>query len=328
MGSDAGGERAAAIYSLVETAKLNGLDPEAYLREVLEPHRRSSDQPHRRVAAVEHRPTAAMPNDEQPEHGHQGSTDQGTRRRPAAAHRAARHQAEGLASRPGARDDHPGPAARRDPGRLQWGGGHLHEFEAAGERYGTSDPDYDPPGSVRSERIKLTSALTGAGTIELPLRLRRLLGAPHQAREGLAPMDMKLPVCVGGATRRRPTIAAACRAMRSSCRPWPIQTIPNTRTWRMDRRRLGPRCLRHHRGQLLARRDQALSEIELARKRASAARLRQFDTQRLEERSSVSAPQRHSQRIPLDRTASSHASACRKASSSPALDLCMSMLRR
>jgi hypothetical protein len=36
MGSDAGGERAAAMYSLVETAKLNGLDPEAYLREVLE----------------------------------------------------------------------------------------------------------------------------------------------------------------------------------------------------------------------------------------------------------------------------------------------------
>jgi transposase len=35
MGSDAGGQRAAAIYSLVETAKLNGLDPEAYLRELL-----------------------------------------------------------------------------------------------------------------------------------------------------------------------------------------------------------------------------------------------------------------------------------------------------
>jgi transposase len=34
-GSDAGGERAAAIYTLVETAKLNGLDPEAYLRDVL-----------------------------------------------------------------------------------------------------------------------------------------------------------------------------------------------------------------------------------------------------------------------------------------------------
>jgi hypothetical protein len=35
-GSDSGGERAAAFYSLIGTAKLNGLDPEAYLRAVLE----------------------------------------------------------------------------------------------------------------------------------------------------------------------------------------------------------------------------------------------------------------------------------------------------
>lgn len=35
-GSDAGGERAAAIYTLLGTAKLNGLDPELYLRHVLE----------------------------------------------------------------------------------------------------------------------------------------------------------------------------------------------------------------------------------------------------------------------------------------------------
>jgi transposase len=34
-GSDAGGERAAAFYSLIGSAKLNGLDPEAYLRSVL-----------------------------------------------------------------------------------------------------------------------------------------------------------------------------------------------------------------------------------------------------------------------------------------------------
>ena len=34
-GSDAGGERAAAIYSLIETAKLNGINPWLYLREVL-----------------------------------------------------------------------------------------------------------------------------------------------------------------------------------------------------------------------------------------------------------------------------------------------------
>lgn len=35
-GSDDGGERAAAIYTLIGTAKLNSLDPEAYLRHVLE----------------------------------------------------------------------------------------------------------------------------------------------------------------------------------------------------------------------------------------------------------------------------------------------------
>ena len=34
-GSAAGGERAAILYTLIETAKLNGLDPEGYLRDVL-----------------------------------------------------------------------------------------------------------------------------------------------------------------------------------------------------------------------------------------------------------------------------------------------------
>jgi transposase len=34
-GSDKGGVRAAAIFSLIETAKLNGVDPEAYLRDIL-----------------------------------------------------------------------------------------------------------------------------------------------------------------------------------------------------------------------------------------------------------------------------------------------------
>jgi hypothetical protein len=45
-GSDAGGERAAAIYSLIGTAKLNGLDPEAYLRQVIE---RIADHPINRI---------------------------------------------------------------------------------------------------------------------------------------------------------------------------------------------------------------------------------------------------------------------------------------
>jgi transposase len=34
-GSDAGGDHAASIYSLIGSARLNGLDPELYLRTVL-----------------------------------------------------------------------------------------------------------------------------------------------------------------------------------------------------------------------------------------------------------------------------------------------------
>jgi hypothetical protein len=45
-GSDAGGERAAAIYSLIGSAKLNDIDPEAYLREVLT---RIADHPISRI---------------------------------------------------------------------------------------------------------------------------------------------------------------------------------------------------------------------------------------------------------------------------------------
>ena len=36
LGSDAGGQRAAIIYTVAETAKLNGLDPEAYIAAVLD----------------------------------------------------------------------------------------------------------------------------------------------------------------------------------------------------------------------------------------------------------------------------------------------------
>jgi hypothetical protein len=45
-GSNAGGERAAAIYSMLGTAKLNGLDPELYLHHVLE---RIADHPISRI---------------------------------------------------------------------------------------------------------------------------------------------------------------------------------------------------------------------------------------------------------------------------------------
>jgi len=48
-GSDRGGQRAAGILSLIETAKLNGLDPEAYLRTVLAC---IADYPARKIAEL------------------------------------------------------------------------------------------------------------------------------------------------------------------------------------------------------------------------------------------------------------------------------------
>jgi transposase len=45
-GSDRGGERAAAIYTLIESAKLNGIDPQAWLTDVLA---RLPDHPAKRI---------------------------------------------------------------------------------------------------------------------------------------------------------------------------------------------------------------------------------------------------------------------------------------
>jgi hypothetical protein len=59
-GSDAGGDRAAAIYSLLGTAKLNGLDPEFYLRRVLE---QIADHPINRIHELLPWNLAALQND-------------------------------------------------------------------------------------------------------------------------------------------------------------------------------------------------------------------------------------------------------------------------
>lgn len=48
-GADSGGERAAAIYSLIGSAKLSGLDPEGYLRDVIA---RIAEHPINRIEAL------------------------------------------------------------------------------------------------------------------------------------------------------------------------------------------------------------------------------------------------------------------------------------
>src|SRR5262249_24286232 len=55
-GSDTGGRRAAAIYSLIESAKLNGLNPPHYLADVVPP---LAQQPAPRLGAP-------LPSDWQP----------------------------------------------------------------------------------------------------------------------------------------------------------------------------------------------------------------------------------------------------------------------
>jgi len=48
-GADSGGTRSAAMYTLIETAKMNGLDPEAYLRDVIA---RIADHPINRITEL------------------------------------------------------------------------------------------------------------------------------------------------------------------------------------------------------------------------------------------------------------------------------------
>ena len=48
-GSDAGGQRAACLYTIIETAKMNGINPEAYLADVLTP---IADHPIRQIDAL------------------------------------------------------------------------------------------------------------------------------------------------------------------------------------------------------------------------------------------------------------------------------------
>lgn len=87
---------------------------------------------------------------------------------------------------------------------FQWGGGHLHEFDAAGERYGTTDPDYDLPGSVLSEKTRLTKAMTPSGTIDYVYDFGDHWQHRIKVEKTLPLLDMKLPLCVAGANAAPP----------------------------------------------------------------------------------------------------------------------------
>ena len=87
---------------------------------------------------------------------------------------------------------------------FQWGGGHLHEFDAAGERYGTSDPDYELPGSVLSEKTRLTKAMTPSGAIDYVYDFGDNWQHRIKVEKTLPPLDVKLPICIAGANAAPP----------------------------------------------------------------------------------------------------------------------------
>jgi len=81
-----------------------------------------------------------------------------------------------------------------------WGHSHLHEFIAAnGERYGAADPMYDSPGSMNSEKVRLTTVLRTT-TLSYVYDFGNYWD--HRITiEKNHPADplMTLPFCIGGA---------------------------------------------------------------------------------------------------------------------------------
>jgi hypothetical protein len=82
-----------------------------------------------------------------------------------------------------------------------WCDMHLHEFTARdGQRYGTSDPTYDAPGAVASERTRLTTALVGARTMEYLYDFGDSWDHRIKVEKSYAPdPQIKLPWCIDGA---------------------------------------------------------------------------------------------------------------------------------
>lgn len=88
-----------------------------------------------------------------------------------------------------------------------FGGGHshLHEFPAGdGERYETPDPMYDDPGSITSERARLTTALSRS-TLRYVYDFGDYWDHRITVEKKLAPDPvLGLPFCVGGACATPP----------------------------------------------------------------------------------------------------------------------------
>ena len=82
-----------------------------------------------------------------------------------------------------------------------WGHAHLHEFiDREGQRYGSSDPDYDQPGEIASERTRLTTALRGGRTLKYIYDFGDQWEHQIKLEKAWAPdSQIRLPWCIDGA---------------------------------------------------------------------------------------------------------------------------------
>lgn len=87
---------------------------------------------------------------------------------------------------------------------FQWSGGHLHEFIAGDERYGSADLDHDLGGEVRSERTRLLSAVPPSRTIDYVYDFGDYWLHRVKVEKALPLPGVKLPVCVAGANAAPP----------------------------------------------------------------------------------------------------------------------------
>jgi len=113
---------------------------------------------------------------------------------------------------------------------MGWTNSHLHQFIIGGRYYGLPYPDVDDTMEVTDERtVRLDQAAPKAksrfiyeydfgDSWEHEIAVEKIL-APEP--------DVKYPRCLAGKRACPPEDAGGCGAIRSSCRPFAIQSIPS-----------------------------------------------------------------------------------------------------
>lgn len=81
---------------------------------------------------------------------------------------------------------------------FQWGGYHLHEFEADGQRYGVPDPDYDQPGEVLGEQVRLKTLASRCARLTYTYDFGDDWVHRIRIERVLPPMGLTAPICTGG----------------------------------------------------------------------------------------------------------------------------------